>query len=141
VLERSTTLRFAAVATALVLAAPVWATEIQMKKKEDPKAQKQSTAQQEQKQSESRSAKKNCPENSFNTLEDLFAAGGSIDPVTGLPVLPATQAVLATQATPAAAPALAQSAAPAVEWRAVDSAAAAAKPETAKPKAEEPKKD
>ena len=150
--KRSTALRFAVAATVLALAAPVWATEIQMKKKEDPKAQKAAKAE-EQKAGESSQAgdKKNCPENKFNTLEDLFGAAGPLDPVTGLPTLPAAQPQLAAspqaaaQASQAKGPvAAAQPAAPAVEWRAVQATDKTAKPEPkpeAKAQSEEKKKD
>ena len=134
--KRSTAKRFAVAATVLALAAPVWATEIEMKKKEDPKKAQKAAEADKQKAGETSSSqpnKKNCPENQFNTLEDLF---GAVGPLTLQPV-PATTAQQA-KAAPAATAAAAKPAAPAVEWRAVQAPDKTAKP---KPESEEKKKD
>jgi len=156
--KRSTVLRFAVAATILALAAPIWATEIQMKKKEDPKKAQKAAEDEKAKAAESSSTqagKKNCPENEFNTLEDLFGAAGPLDPATGLPTLPAAQVAAATPAAPGAAQAKATpqaqavaaakpAPAPAVEWRAVQATDKdkPAKAEPPKPApSEEKKKD
>jgi len=105
--KRPTFMRFAAAATVLALAAPVWATEIQMKKKEDPK----------QSEDGKLVKKKNCPiDTGFNTLEDLFGLVGPIDPL-------ALQSLPQQQAAQVALPAAGQPpATPAVEWRDVSPA-------------------
>jgi len=82
-------IRLAAPAIVLALASPVWATETEMKKKEDPKAEQKEGVPQQKKQdpakdSEQQQAKKkNCPVDimSFNTLEDMYGFVGPVDPL------------------------------------------------------------
>jgi len=111
--------RLAAPAIILALASPVWATESQMKKKEDPEAaQKQGAPQQQKKQDPAKAAepqkKKNCPIDvmSFNTLEDMYGFMGTVDPLTLQQKQQAEQAKLQASTGKAATPA--------VEWRAVE---------------------
>ena len=113
-LKRPMWMRLAAPAIVLALACPVWATEIEMKEKKDPKAeeQKQDPAKDDAKQETKK--KKNCPIDvmSFNTLEDMYGFMGTVDSLT----LQQTQQaeVAKTQAAAGEAPAQA------VEWRAVE---------------------
>jgi hypothetical protein len=122
VLKRPMWMRLAAPAIVLALASPVWATEIEMKEKKDPKAeeQKQGTPQQK-KQDPAKDAgkqepkkKKNCPIDvmSFNTLEDMYGFVGTVDSLT---LQQKQQAELAKTQAAAGTPA-----AQAVEWRTVD---------------------
>ena len=132
-LERSTRMRLAAAATALALAAPVWATEIQMKKRDDPKQAQSASGQPAQdtkqdpdkKDGDEAKPKKNCPtDNAFNTLEDLFGAVGSGNPLATLPLqADPTQAAVASPAS-AEVPAV-------IEWRDVVPAEPARKDEAA----------
>lgn len=86
--SRSMWKRLAAAATVLALAAaPVWASELQLKKKEAPKTKQEQGAQQKdgEKQDTSEPAdekkKKNCPIDklTFSTMEDIYGFLGTID--------------------------------------------------------------
>ena len=121
--KRPMWMRLAAPAIVLALASPVWATEIEMKEKKDPKAeqQKQGAPQQQTKQDPAKDAdkqvpkkKKNCPIDvmSFNTLEDMYGFQGTVDPLT----LQQTQQAQQAKAQAAAG----TTAALAVEWRTVE---------------------
>jgi hypothetical protein len=129
-------MRLAASAIVLALAFPVWASEMQMKEKKDPKAEQQKQdAPQPKKQDPAKDAtkqdaekkKKNCPIDvmSFNTLEDMFGFAGTVDALTLHQQQQAEQAK--TQAVEG------KTAAAAVEWRTV------AEPEKKGDKAEEKK--
>jgi len=128
VLDRSTRMRLAAAVTALALAAPVWATEIQMKKRDDPKQQAAPAAKpsEEAKQKDDAdetkkkpATKPGCPtDDAFNTLEDLFGLVGPALPLATPPAqADATQAAVTAQA-------------PTIEWRDVRTTEAAPKPES-----------
>jgi len=140
VLERSTRMRLAAAVTALTLAAPVWATEIQMKKRDDPKQQSAPAAKpsEESKQkAEGDETKKKpqtkpgCPtDDAFNTLEDLF---GLVGPAPALAAAPSDQAG-ATDATLAAQ-------APTIEWRDVRATEAQPATESTESKDSKPSKE
>ena len=121
--KRSMWMRLAAPAIVLALASPVWATEIQMKEKKDPKAeqQQQQGAPQPNKQDPATDAeqqaakkKKNCPIDvmSFNTLEDMYGFVGTVDSLT----LQQTQQAEQARIQAAAGTTAAQE----VQWRAVE---------------------
>ena len=121
-LKRPMWMRLAAPAIVLALASPVWATETEMKKKEDPKAeQKEGVPQQQTKQDPAKDAaqqdakkKKNCPIDvmSFNTLEDMYGFVGTVDSLTLQQEQQAEQAKTQTVAGATATQG--------VEWRTVD---------------------
>jgi len=129
-------MRLAAPAIVLALASPVWATEIEMKEKKDPKAeqQKQGAPQQKKqdptedaKQQDAKKKKKNCPIDvmSFNTLEDMYGFVGTVDSLTLQQTQQADHAMKqAAAGTPAAQE---------VQWRTVE------EPEKTDDKAEEKK--
>jgi hypothetical protein len=103
--------RLAAAATVLALAGPLWASEMQMKKKEDPQAGEQ------QKQEEAKKkppmTKPGCPTDpnaSFNTLEDMFSGQVSLELLAA-----ETPAQPDQQAQPTAAVL-----APVIQWRAIE---------------------
>jgi hypothetical protein len=120
--KRPMWMRLAAPAIVLALASPVWATEIQMKEKKDPKAeQQQQGAPQTNKQDPAKDAeqqaakkKKNCPIDvmSFNTLEDMYGFVGTVDSLT----LQQTQQAEQAKMQAAAGTTAAQE----VQWRAVE---------------------
>jgi hypothetical protein len=96
--SRSIWKRLAAAATVLALAAaPVWASDLQLKKKEDPKANQEQGA--KPKDGEKKDAsepadkkkKKNCPidNSTFNTLEDMYGFLGTVDELALPKVQPA----------------------------------------------------
>ena len=122
--KRPMWMRLAAPAIVLALASPVWASEIQMKEKKDPKAEQQkqeSSKDAEQKDATQKDVKKkkNCPIDvmSFNTLEDMYGFTGTVD---SLMTLPQTQKAEQAKVQVAAegAPAV-----PSVQWRAVEESA------------------
>jgi len=122
--KRPMWMRLAAPAIVLALASPVWASEIEMKEKKDPKAEQQkqeSSKDAEQKDATQKDVKKkkNCPIDvmSFNTLEDMYGFTGTVD---SLMTPPQTQKAAQAKVQVAAegAPAV-----PAVEWRAVEESA------------------
>ena len=121
--KRPMWMRLAVLAIVLALASPVWASEVQMKEKKDPKAEQQKEgAPQPKKQDSAEDAKKqdaekkkkNCPIDvmSFNTLEDMYGFVGTVDALTLQQKQQAEQAkIQAVEGTTAA---------PAVQWRAVE---------------------
>ena len=133
--KRPMWMRLAAPAIVLALASPVWATEIEMKEKKDPKAEQQKQgAPQQKKQDPAEDAKqqaakkkKNCPIDvmSFNTLEDMYGFVGTVDSLTLQRTQQAEQAKIQAPAGTTAAQE--------VQWRAVE------KPETTDDESEEKK--
>ena len=85
-LKRPMWMRVAAVAIVLAVASPVWASEMQMREKKDPKAEEQKKQDASKKDAEGKEAKpkKNCPNDimSFNTLEDMYGFLGTVDSLT-----------------------------------------------------------
>ena len=133
--KRPMWMRLAAPAIVLALACPVWASEIEMKEKKDPKAEEQKQgAPQRTKQDPAKDAgkqetkkKKNCPVDvmSFNTLEDMYGFMGTVDSLT----LQQTQQAELAKAKAAEGTAAAQE----VQWRTVEES------EKTDPKAKEKK--
>lgn len=136
--------RLAAAAVVLTLAVPVWATEIEMKKKEEPKDAKQAAEPKDAAAAVPGQAKaegdrppmqkKPCPiDNSgFNTLEDMFGFLGAVDKLA----LQETQAAEQAEKQAEAGSAPTQG----IEWRSVAAPAAAQPDPATEKKQEEPAK-
>jgi hypothetical protein len=113
--NRSMWMRFAVLAVVLAVAAPVWATEIQMREKKDPKAEQKQDPAKDAEKKDDKDLKKTqpCPLDNmtFNTLEDMYGFLGTVDALTLQQTQQAEQAKLPV-AEGAATP-------QEVEWRAV----------------------
>lgn len=118
--KRPMWMRLAALAIVLALASPVWASEMQMRKKEDPKAEQKQDASEQKTQDPAKGAeqkkvvKDNCSIDimSFNTLEDMYGFLGTVDSLTLQQKQQAEQAKLQAAAN--------STATQGVEWRTVE---------------------